>query len=154
DVFNVGYVVAPVERPLPPFVEVVATHGPFVVGRVHPSGYIALVHSVGRFTGARDYLYRATRLWLASPLPGLHRHPMLADRVGAATVGALTVAPFAGEPGRVVAEQMQRQGWSATIAATWPSYALVKATYHPWWRAEVDGIRTPTLTLAPGFLAV
>ena len=154
EVFGVGYVVAPVEQPLPEFVNVVATHGPFVVGRVHPTGYVALVHSVGRFTGAHDYLYRASRLWLASPLPSLHRHPMLADHVGGATVGALTVAPFAGDPGRVIAEQTERQGWKATVAATWPSYALVKATYHPWWRAEVDDVPTPTVTLAPGFLAV
>jgi uncharacterized membrane protein YfhO len=49
---------------------------------------------------------------------------------------------------------MQREGWSATVAANWPAYALVKATYHPWWRAEVDGVRTDTVTLAPGFVAV
>ena len=30
----------------------------------------------------------------------------------------------------------------------------MKATYHPWWRAEVDGVRTDTVMLAPGFVAV
>jgi hypothetical protein len=154
DVFNVGYVVAPVGQPLPEFVDVVATHGPFTVGRVRPAGYVALVQSLGSFTGSRERLYRASRLWLASPLPGVRRHPFLGDHVAGATVGAVTVAPVARELGRVVAEQTERQGWSATLSADQPAYALVKATYHPWWQAEVDGVRTQTVMLAPGFVAV
>ena len=154
DVFNVGYVVAPAGQPLPEFVEVVATHGPFTVGRVRPIGYVALVQSLGSFTGSREHLYRASRLWLASPLPSVRRHPLLGGHVSAATVGSLTVALAAGELGRVVAEQTERQGWSATVSANQPAYALVKATYHPWWRAEVDGVRTDTVMLAPGFVAV
>jgi hypothetical protein len=154
DVFNVGYVVAPAGQSLPAFVELLATHGPFAVYRVPPTGYVALVRSAARVSGSREHLYRANRLWLASPLPSLGDHPLLARDTGAARVGAVTIAVGAGERGRVVNQQLERQGWSATIAANHPSYALVKATYHPWWRAELDGEEVKTVAMAPGFVGV
>ena len=154
DVFNVGYVVAPADQSVPTFAEPVATHGPFSVYRVRPSGYVALVRSAAQISGSGDHLYRANRLWLASPLPSLSDHPLLARDAGAARVGAVRVAVGAGERVHVASERLERQGWSATITANQPTYALVKATYHPWWRAELDGVNVKTVAMAPGFIGV
>jgi hypothetical protein len=139
---------------LPGFAELLATHGPFTVYRVSPTGYVALVRSAAQVSGSREDLYRASRLWLVSPLPGLGDHPLLARGAGPARVGAVTVAIGTGERGRVVSEELERQGWSATIAANQPAYALVKATYHPWWRAELDGVDVKTVAMAPGFVGI
>jgi hypothetical protein len=47
-----------------------------------------------------------------------------------------------------------RQEASVTVEAAEPTVVLFKTTYHPWWRASLDGVPAPTMVLTPGFIGV
>ena len=52
---------------------------------------------------------------------------------------------------------MRRQGPEAESLCSWwrrESRLLLKATYHPNWRATVDGVETDTVMLMPSFVGV
>jgi uncharacterized membrane protein YfhO len=49
---------------------------------------------------------------------------------------------------------LSRQEASATVEMQAPGVMLFKATYHPGWRAWVDGAPASTMVLTPGFIGV
>jgi hypothetical protein len=55
-------------------------------------------------------------------------------------------------PGQVLAEEAGSNRYRARVAVTGDeAWLLLKATPHPWWRAEVDGERQPVYHLSPSF---
>jgi uncharacterized membrane protein YfhO len=56
--------------------------------------------------------------------------------------------------GTVVAEEIGNDYFSADVAVERDSILMLKASYHPNWRATVDGVEIDTLMLMPGFVGV
>jgi hypothetical protein len=57
-------------------------------------------------------------------------------------------------PGSVVSERAANDEFRADIEAARPTYLLFKMTWHPNWRALIDGAPAPTVMLSPGFIGV
>jgi len=68
----------------------------------------------------------------------------------------LATGSEAGAPGRVVRQHaaLQNGRFSGTVEADRPAVVLLKATYHPRWRATVDGKPVQTQMLAPALVGV
>lgn len=55
-------------------------------------------------------------------------------------------------PGRVLAQQSGSNRYSTRVSVEGDeAWLMLKATPHPWWRAEVDGERQPVYHLSPSF---
>jgi uncharacterized membrane protein len=166
DLFNVRYVVAPVDRALPEFVKPVQSFGRHRLYSVETSGYFDLVGSETSFVGDKADFYPAAHRWLLSDLPRAKQHPTLflgrAADFGRRTFSlsqAEDVIPhIAPEPGiargRIVSETVETNGYLARIEVQRDSLLMLKATYHPNWRAYVDGVATSTVMLMPSYVGV
>jgi hypothetical protein len=103
---------------------------------------------------ARDFPRGAPYLRLAEPvharlpaLPSARRAEPAAPGDGAKRLGKRGA-----RPGRVLEEHASRGEYRARIAVTEDEgWALLRATPHPWWRAEVDGRSAPIYYLSPAF---
>ncbi len=56
--------------------------------------------------------------------------------------------------GTVLSEKIGNDYFSAEVAVERESMLLLKATYHPNWRATVDGVETDTVMLMPSFVGI
>jgi len=67
----------------------------------------------------------------------------------------LFVQPAPAPPaGSIKNLSLSRQEASATVELQQPGVVLFKVTYHPGWRAALDGAAVPTIVLTPGLLGV
>jgi hypothetical protein len=62
--------------------------------------------------------------------------------------------PWKGRAGRVLREEAGKNRFSARVAAGRDCFLLFKMTYHPGWRAYVDGREAGTVMLSPGLTGV
>ena len=66
----------------------------------------------------------------------------------------LPAAPVSGgAPGRILSERQDGEVYEAEFEAARASYVLFKMTWHPNWKATIDGAPVATVMLSPGFLA-
>src|SRR5215213_5240892 len=77
DLFNVRYVVAPRERPVPDFLKPVQDFGRHRLYQVETTGYFDLVGSDLAFVGSKADFYPAASRWLASDEPRVRQHPTI-----------------------------------------------------------------------------
>jgi hypothetical protein len=166
ELFNVRYVVAPAGQALPDFVAPVARFGRHQLYQVATSGYFALVDSEVVLAGKPEAFYPAAAAWLASELPRAGRHPQVSlqgapEGEGPAfplpeaesEVFALLVPP--GPPRRrLISESVGSNRYAAVVDVARDTYLLLKATYHPGWRATVDGQAAETVMLMPSYVGV
>ena len=166
NLFNVRYVVAPPDRAFPDFVRPVGDYGRHRLYQVETSGYFDLVASDLAFAGDRDAFYPAASAWLASFLPAVKQHPAI-DLGGEGTPGpdllplsaaadllASTPLGLPAPSGRILSERVSAGAFSAAVDVPQDSMVLLKATYHPNWRATVDGVEAETVMLMPSFVGV
>lgn len=160
--FGIRAAVAESSRPLPSFLTAVANSGSFTLYRAPSTGMFDAV-DVPRsiYVDGRTF-YDVNDAWLqsgwarsrahllldyASAVPTLPR-PRLAD-------GGLATAPPPAACGTIVQERARREVYSAEVeVAENPCVVLFKMTYHPNWRATVDGAARPVVMLTPGFMGV
>jgi hypothetical protein len=166
DLFNVRYVVAPADRSFPEFVRPVKDFGRHRLYQVATGGYYDLVGSDAAFFGDRDDFYPAASHWLGSDLPRLKQHPALFLQGApgddqqtfplsqASDVIPLTSFPEEPPRGRVLSESLERDAYLAGVEVERESVLMLKVTYHPNWRATVDGVETDTLMLMPSYVGV
>jgi hypothetical protein len=168
DLFNVQYVVAPAERAMPDFLTRLAQYGRHVLYQAPSSGYFNLVDSDIALTSGKDDWYAANLQWLQIHLPDLNQHPSIffGDARGdyravlsmaQADQARLTAAIPQGQrqpAGRVTGETVLAGSYRADVVVDRESYLMVKTTYHPNWKATVDGRSAPTVMLSPSFVGV
>ena len=56
--------------------------------------------------------------------------------------------------GTVLSEEVGSNYFAAEVEVVRDSLLMLKATYHPNWRATVDGVKTETVMLMPSFVGV
>jgi hypothetical protein len=166
NLFNVRYVVAQADRVFPDFVHPLRQFGRHALYEVETTGYFDLVDSSAAFAGNKGEFYAAASAWLASDSPSGKDHPrILLTRP--ATYGQELLplgelgdhierglSPDQPPRGRIVAESIEGDAYSAGVEVERDSFLMLKATYHPNWRAFVDGHRVETVMLMPSYVGV
>jgi len=121
---------------------------PEVCSRASDTGFSVSMEHDGEYKSA----------WLASELPRTKQHPtMLLGRPAIKDERSFTgkVESSAGPSrGTVLSEGIGSNFFTANVTVERDSLLMLKATYHPNWRATVDGIKTDTVLLMPSFVGV
>jgi hypothetical protein len=163
NLYNARYVVAPEGQIFPEFVRLLQQFGRHRLYQVDTTGYFDLVGSDLTFAGETPDLYLAASTWLGSRMPVAKKHPVVTFGDPSQGESPLTSAidlipemdPPAGPPrGTVISEDVGGDYFAADVNVKRDSMLLLKATYHPNWRATVDGVKTDTVMLMPSFVGV
>jgi uncharacterized membrane protein len=160
--FNIRTVVAPAGQPMPPFLAPRERFGRFQSYEAPGGGYFDLVDALAAVRTTRRNFYDVNSRWLDTALPAMHTHLLLdwnggvPDGIGRLDPDAPLPVIASGPPaaGTVVGEEQSGQVYRAAVDATRPVYVLFKMTWHPGWKAYVDGAPHPAAMLSPGFPGV
>ncbi|MCU1277468.1 MAG: hypothetical protein JWM53_1014, partial [bacterium] len=155
---GIRVLVAPADHPVAPWLRRRAVHGRFAVYEASAEGYFGLVDPVARYLGPPATRFDVNREWLTGPLSHKGLVVLLDERGPALpSVARWASLPNPAPPppaGRVLSESKSRERYHARIAATRPTFALVKITWFSDLVATVDGVAAPLLRVTPGFGAV
>jgi len=165
NIFNVRYVVAPEGINFPYFVKPIGKFGRHLLYQVETTGYFDLVGSEMAFAGGKDDLSLAMSTWISSGLPELKLHPeIFLDESDSGETGIpLVDAPESmssgerisvSERGKVVTEEIGINYFAADVEVRQNSILLLKASYHPNWRATVNGVQADARMFMPSFVGV
>ena len=165
NIFNVRYVIAPEGVNFPDFVKPIGKFGRHLLYQVETTGYFDLVGSEMAFAGSKNDLSPAASTWLSSGLPELKLHPGIFLNEGdpGETGIPLVDAPESissversavSARGKVVTEEIGINYFGADVEVGYKSILLLKASYHPNWRATVNGAQADTFMFMPGFVGV
>jgi len=163
NLFNLRYVVAPEGQPPPTFARFLAAYGRHRLYQVDTTGYFDLVDSDVTLYGDRAEWFQAARAWLQSDLVEARQHPAILfgpkpegegltlplNAVPAYLTG-LPLPPH-GPCGQILGEQVAGNLYTVEFEADRACWLMLKATFHPGWRATLDGRPVATRMLAPSF---
>jgi len=164
-VFNVRRVIAPEGVTTAPFARPLAQFGRFRVLAVDGPGFIELVDVPYRVDVPKANVSRLHRRWLAGPLPGEGVHPAVRLREeGPAPDGAVAADGVdirlpepelpPGPRGEVLSVERRGDDFFADVRADRACHLVLKMSFHPGWRARVDGENAETVQLMPSFVGV
>lgn len=166
NLFNIRYVVAAADRSFPDFVKPVQNFGRHRLYQVETSGYFELVGSELTLVGGKREFYPVASRWLASDMPRVKQHPSLI--LGQAPTDYARSFPLSlseglipgsflpAEPsrGELITEMVESNSYRAAVRVERESMLMLKVTYHPNWRAYVNGLETQTVMLIPSYTGV
>ena len=157
ELFGVRYVVLPVGRSPAVPATFVMRRGLRALWQLPTSGYVGVVDGVDPIVSSLEGLGDAVAPFLRSDLFARGRYPLLQlprTRTGAPTTTAY--APLDGSPGSVQWQlaDADRGRFSAQVDARRSAYVVLRQSWHPRWRATIDGRAVPTVPIAPSFVAV
>ena len=166
NLFNVRYVVAPEAQVFPRFVKPLGQFGRHRLYQVQTTGYFDLVDSDLTFTGGKTDYWPAASNWMASGLLGVKQHPTVL--FGSSSRGIKSSIPLSeaseviskiqvsAGPSRgiVLSEEVGNNFFAADVNVKRDSMLMLKATYHPNWRATVDGEETDPVMLMPSVVEI
>ncbi len=160
--FDIRTVVAPADGhvQLPGFLTPLVTTGPMTIYAAPDSSAFDVVDVFYSVKVSKNNFYDVNDRWQGSSWMPNRQH-LLLDMFGDAPAGMARMspdelppsAPFP-FPGNVVSERHEGEDHVATVQAARNSYVLYKTTWHPNWRATVDGTPVRTVMLSPGFIGV
>ncbi len=166
DLFNLRYVVAPAGQPPPAFARPLAVYGPHHLYQVATSGYFDLVDSDQVWYGDRSDWFPAIQAWIQSGWVEARQHPRIvfgSPPAGGASARPLDEAPGAlanqtpprrGACGQILDERVGGNRYAVEFRADRACWLLFKGSFHPGWRASLDGQPAPTHMLAPSFVGL
>lgn len=166
NLFNVRYVLTPTDWTVPNYYKTVQDFGRHRLYQIETTGYFDLVGSDLAFWGSKDDFYGAASSWLASGMVQARQHPTLYlaatrdERQRSFPLSQarqiIAEAPVAPEPprGSIVSETVESNAYAAQVQVERESMLMLKATYHPNWRATVDGVEARTVMLMPSYIGV
>ena len=167
EAFNVRYVVAPAAEPMPAFLDLLERRGRYALYEARPGGYFAVGRSDIAFSGRQAEFLPAARTWLRSGLAATRQFPQVrldgapavppAGRLEPLADAARLLPTLAERPppaGRVLGEAVGPQSYAASVQLDEAATVVLKVTYHPNWRATVNGAAAPTTMVMPSFVGV
>ncbi|UCG98334.1 MAG: YfhO family protein, partial [Burkholderiales bacterium] len=157
----------PAAEPMPGFLEVIDRRGRYVLYEARPSSYFAIGRSDLAFLGRKADLLPAARFWLRSRLVAAREFPrVLLTGMGASpsdrrvqplSSAARLLPTLVGRPppaGRVLVETAAPQSHTAHVLLEEAATVVLTVTYHPNWRATVNGVDMPTMMVMPSFIGI
>ena len=166
NLFNVRYVVAPKGQTFPRFVKPLEQFGRHHLYEVQTTGYFDLVDSDVTLAGDRADFFPAASSWAASRLLRVKQHPQVL--IGRYSREIENSVPLSAAPdvipkiqvsagpsrGKVLSEEVGDNFFAAGVKVERDSLLMLKATYHPNWRATVNGVETDPVMLMPSVLGI
>ena len=166
NLYNARYVVAPENIRFTEFVNPLQQFGRHRLYQVDNTGYFDLAGTNITFVGGKRDLYPAASSWVDSDMPAIKQFPvvtfgdppqgverplLLSDAVDALSKVKAAAGP---SRGTIISEDIGGNHFAANVNVERKSMLLLKAMYHPNWRATVDGVKTGTVMLMPSFVGV
>jgi hypothetical protein len=159
--FGIGTVIAPPGAGPRPLLSPIGRFGRFEVLSAPGAGYFGLADAVATVKVNKRNFYEVNDRWLQSDWPARHEH-LLLDMGGTAPADLPRMEPSAGlvavgsgpPPAGKITGEMAGERYQAEVNLQRPTYVLLKMTWHPGWKARVDGADRPVAALSPGFAAV
>lgn len=155
EAFDVRWHIRPASMQSPPNGALVATRGRHRLWRVPTTGPVTLIDTTPALVARREDAGVVSASFMGSTQPLSGSYPLLA--LDGARLPAATQSPGASGslPNLVSDVTVDEDGnrYAAMVEAPRRAAVLVKTTYHPRWRAEVDGRAAATMVVAPGLLA-
>lgn len=160
--FDVRTALAPPDREYGSFATEIARFGRFRAFDVPGGGAFDVVDVAGARRCDRRSFFDVVDPWLVSDGPAQRRHLALDlggrhPEDGFTSLAASEPLPDGepASPGRVISEEREGERYRARVSVEAErAWVMLKATWHPRWRARVDGEIAPTSHLTPGFVAV
>jgi hypothetical protein len=162
--FGIRSVVAPagLASTLPPFLTLRSSLGRYRIFDAPPTGYFDVVDVAAAVPTNRTTFHDLNDRWLRSAWPEKKAHLWLDFQGDAPTaLPRLPIdASFSQEPaatssaGEIAGQSQTGQQYSAAVSIARPSFVLFKMTWHPNWKAYVDGAARTTAMLSPGFIGI
>jgi hypothetical protein len=137
--------------PVPAFLTPGPIFGRFQIFDTPADGYFDLVDVPSATPVNRDDFFEINDRWLKTDGPARRQHVRL--DLGGGAGGALSTAS-AGSPGEMVSARQSGEEYGAELVAARPAWVLFKMTWHPNWKAWLDGQPRETAMLTPGFVGV
>jgi hypothetical protein len=169
ELFNVRYLIADDPRRLPSFARPTRTAPGLVAATVDTQGLFGIVGSVAYLPWPGEdkrALFEFNRAFIASDWHSKGQFVRIGWREGdapaaderpIATGSALAPGGSAGREaprGAVLSSSGGGDRYTARIRLGDPGYILFRMSYHPNWRAELDGEPVDTVMFAPGYIGV
>ncbi|HET9887279.1 MAG TPA: hypothetical protein VFR10_07165 [bacterium] len=164
-VFGVNRILAPAQGvQLPPFAKPIATKGRFEVLQAGTSGFVELVDAPYSVNVHKRDLNRAQQAWLASELPARGIYPRVRlleaeprDALGMDVAGydvRYRMPEAAPAPGKILKVERRGEDFFVHARANRACTLLLKMTFHPGWKAHVDGHRAAPIHVMPSYVGV
>jgi hypothetical protein len=156
ELFGVRWAVLPESRPPPPNGRLVESRGRYHLYATLGSGLLQVVDTTTAIATDRAGLDTALDAFLLSRMAAEGRYPLLALDGRAVPSPTLGTDPPSTDPGRVqVTYELLRSGLiGGQVVLDRPAAVVLKMSYHPRWKATVDGTEVEAFVVAPGYLAV
>lgn len=166
NLFNLGYAIVPEGWQPPAGARPLGAYGRHRLYQIPTTGYFDLVDSDLILYGGRDAWFEAARAWLHTGLVEARQHPRIV--FGLAPEGPGDALPLSAAPellpgrdqaqpepcGQLVAETVAGNRYTVEIDAGRACWLMLKATFHPGWRATLDGQPVETHMLTPSFVGL
>ena len=169
DTLNARYFIAPAGLGVPSALRPLMETEQLTLYEAPTSGYFGLGTTPVAFAGAQEDFFVAARTWFLGRLPAAGIVPAFALD-GTPPVEGVEYAPMEGASnairrltpadapdsfGRIQSEIVSPYAYEATVQITEPATTLfLKASYHPDWRAYVDGREVTPFMVAPSYPAI
>jgi 4-amino-4-deoxy-L-arabinose transferase-like glycosyltransferase len=166
NLFNLRYIIVPQGQPAPTGAQLLGAYGRHRLYQVPTTGYFDLVDSDLTLYGGREAWFEAARAWLQTGLAEARQHPRIVfgpEPQGQGDTLPLSAAPdllpgrqqSQQEPcGQIVTEAVAGNSYRVEFEASRACWLMLKSTFHPGWRATLDGKPVETHMLAPSFIGV
>ena len=156
DVLDVRYVVAPRRWAAPPYLRPIRETQRYVLYEAGTAGYGELIAvAPSESPPSQSALFARNRSWFQGPDPAARRFlrydypPGSPPRAGAAA-GEQAGCPL----GKTSEEHVSPARIDLRTECATASALVIKVTYHPNWRVQVDGTEAPTFMASPSFIGV
>lgn len=155
DLFNVKYVVAPSDRSFPDFVKPLQRFGRHTVYHVNTSGYAELVSSTRSTQVSKNDFFGVASAWLANDIASGVWHPEIELQSSSGSTSRLPTPSQADSRSATVLDQRASAGrFSARVSVDDARTLLFKTSFHPGWRAVINGENVEPVMLMPSYVGV